>query len=258
MKRLLICMMTVLAALLPAAAQTQLTGKEKKMVVDSLEQAVINWDAVGLSGKLRNDRLPVRPTLKIYMERGKELMVSLRAPFLGELGRVEITGDNVLIVNKHNKTYVKGSLSDIIKSYPGLLTDVQNFLLGQTVIFGYGLPSKKIQKDIDLITTEDGALLLRPMRQMAFADYGYVIGDDYLPALLLVDAGDGNSGEIAYSFGDSGKYKMEILFQGGKKSFAADIEFDAPDFAPKKMERLKLDGKYQEVTVKEFLSRLSR
>lgn len=252
-------MMLCLTALMPVFSQTQLTGKAKKSVVDSLEQAVIEWEMVGLSGKVRNDRLPVRPTLKIYMVRGKELLLSLRAPFLGgELGRIEIEGDDVLIVNKHNRTYVRGSLSGLSQEYPGLLQDLQNLLLGQTVVFGYGVPSGKIADDIDLTVTDEGALLLRPARQVAIADYGYVISDDYLPALLMVNVGEDNGAEIAYSFSDSGRYMMEILYQDSRKSFSADIEFEAPDYSPRSIDKLKLDDKYREVTVKEFISGLTR
>lgn len=258
MKRLLICMMLCLVAVIPVFSQRQLSGKEKKTVVDSLEQAVIEWETVGLTGKIRNDRLPLRPTLKIYMVRGKELFVSLRAPLLGELGRIEIAGDDVLIVNKHNRTYVNGSLSSLSNEYPGLLQDLQNLLLGQTVLFGYGVPSGKIAGDMDLSVTDDGALILRPTRRMAVADYGYVISEDYLPALLMVNVGEDNGAEIAYSFSDSGRYMMEILYQGDRKSFSVDIEFEAPDYSPRRMDRLKLDDKYREVTVKEFISGLTR
>ena len=48
-----------------------------------------DWKTVTLSGKLHIDGLPISPSAKIYMERGKKLVISLRAPLLGEVGTLE-------------------------------------------------------------------------------------------------------------------------------------------------------------------------
>lgn len=233
----------------------EITGVKKIEIVDSLSKASIDWTEVGLSGKIRADKLPVKPTVKVYMKRGEETIISLRAPFLGELGRAEIFGDDVTLINKHNKTFVKGSLSSLSEGYPNLTEDLQEFLLGEAVIFGVGTVNRSTEKDISFFDTGDGVLLMRPKRGLSAFDYGYVIGDDYLPAMLIATIGSSDNLEIGYSFADSGKYLMEFLYKGKKKTISADLEFEDPDFTPRKIERLELDKKYREVTVKEFLSK---
>ena len=59
-----------------------------------------NWGSVELNGKFRCSLLPISATVKIYMKKDKEIMASVRAPFVGEVARVEVAEDSVLIVNK--------------------------------------------------------------------------------------------------------------------------------------------------------------
>lgn len=61
------------------------------------------WQSVELNGKLQMERLPLTPSVRIYMEYKQKIFISVRAPFVGEVGRVEIDSTQVVAVNRLKK-----------------------------------------------------------------------------------------------------------------------------------------------------------
>lgn len=122
-----------------AGAQTQVSPERCGEMIDSITSRWLPWNSVSISGKLKMAGLPVSPSMKIYMKRDSALFISLRAPFMGEVGRAEILGDTIMVVNKMKKTYVKESIEKALDHYPGGLADLQDLILGRIVIPGKGL-----------------------------------------------------------------------------------------------------------------------
>mgnify|MGYP002908447808 FL=1 len=64
------------------------TDAEGQAFLNALAASYTPWSSVQLDGKLRMDKLPVSPSVRIYMEKGKKLYISVRAPFVGDDGGV--------------------------------------------------------------------------------------------------------------------------------------------------------------------------
>ncbi len=155
--------------------ETRLDEEAMRMVTDILARYV-PWTKVTFEGKIRSSALPVSPTVKIYAENSAYLQISLRAPFLGELGRVEVRTDSCLLVNKWKKTYCLESMRHINEMYPGVLGDLQSLLLGRIVIPGSGELSLDNLGNVELRSTDNGEWLVLPREQLwgGKIRYGYV------------------------------------------------------------------------------------
>lgn len=88
----------------------------------------IDWQTAAMSGKLRMKKLPVSPSVGIFMRRNETISISVGASLLGEVGRIDIEGDTLLAVNKMKRVYCKESLAGIKYDYPDIIGDIQSLL----------------------------------------------------------------------------------------------------------------------------------
>ncbi len=90
----------------PGNASRLMTAEEIAVATDSI---IANYDAdwtdLSMQGKLTFDGLPMSASVKIYMKRGESIILSARAPFIGEVARVEATPDSIVFINKHTNCY---------------------------------------------------------------------------------------------------------------------------------------------------------
>ena len=144
---------TKAAADQPTETMTLITGK-------AIERCT-PWTTAELSGKLRLSKLPISPSVKIYMKRNQDVILSARAPFLGEVLRVELTGDTLTAINKMKKTYAVTSSAGVQELDTAFCADVQGLLLGRVVVPGYGeLSEENVVNTIRELDGED--LLMSP------------------------------------------------------------------------------------------------
>ncbi|MDE7080381.1 MAG: DUF4292 domain-containing protein [Muribaculaceae bacterium] len=161
------------------AQDDQLGRKEEKRLIERIADSYTDWQRASWSGKLSSDRLPVSVTMKVYMEKGKLTMISLRAPLFGEVARVEIDPDSLVVANKMKHTYYSRQLSEISAMAPDLTEDVQALLLGRMFAIGCGQLGKSCAD----------AVAIFPLQ----ADSGYMVVPDvpdYLPQVVYGFATD--------------------------------------------------------------------
>ncbi|MDE5901975.1 MAG: DUF4292 domain-containing protein [Muribaculaceae bacterium] len=161
------------------AQDDQLGRKEEKRLIERIADSYTDWQRASWSGKLSSDRLPVSVTMKVYMEKGKLTMISLRAPLFGEVARVEIDPDSLVVANKMKHTYYSRQLSEISAMAPDLTEDVQALLLGRMFAIGCGQLGKSCAD----------AVAIFPLQ----ADSSYMVVPDvpdYLPQVVYGFATD--------------------------------------------------------------------
>lgn len=225
-------------------------------VVDSISSSYVDWNTVSISGKLRMEGLPVSPSVKIYMERDSSVLISLRAPFMGEVGRAEIYSDTLLVVNKMKKTFVKEPLSDVLSHYPGTLSDVQNILLARPVIAGLGLLTPGIVENVQIYPESDGQYSLLPVADVALEEfnYGYLIDGMARPSALLVLplAKPGIMVRLTYEYRSKG-YDLSVVYQSPDKNKGGTLELDYPDWDGSPMQPIKLNDRYTQLNFPDFM-----
>lgn len=156
-------------------AQDMLDSKQTENLAQSIASGYDKWTTASWEGKVRSDILPFTPTMKVFMEHDKLTLISLRVPLLGELGRIEIDCDSILIINKYKKTYWSHSIKDLQAKFPDLLSSSQSLMLGRAVIIGHGELSKKNAKYVRGFGMEDGFSMILPDIPESLSNiiYGY-------------------------------------------------------------------------------------
>ena len=213
------------------------------------------WNVASISGKLKMEGLPISPTVKIFMERDSSIFISIKAPFMGEVGRIELTPDSLLAVNKMKKTYVLETMEDFLKYFPGNFSDVQELILGRIVIPGFGTLGPENEEVVEILENEE-ELFLVPTSQAAIEgfDYGYIIDENFTPkALLVIPRNNPEIGvNLIYSYFRN-NYDFTLRYQYGSRRFEATLEFDYPQWEGEAMKPVKIDKKFMRVSLSDFV-----
>ena len=170
------------------AEEKKLDSSSRNEMIDSIVSDWDSWEKLSLSGKFKMEGLPLSPSVKIFMERDSSIIISLRAPFVGEAGRLEVTPDSVLAVNKMKKTYCKESLEGFMAYYPGTLSDLQEILLGRVVLPGFGTLMETDYDNVEIYTDDYSEFSLIPSENALLegVSYGYLIDGTMKPTVLLI------------------------------------------------------------------------
>lgn len=240
-------------------AQCALRAQEPQNIAPVLTDIIESyapWTNVQFDGKIKTDKLPVSPNLKIYMVRDSLMQMSVRVPLLGEVGRLNLTKDELLIVNKMKRTYVREDASEFFGMYPSGLKDLQSILLARVVILGGGELDAQNAPVVDIESDGNGSWLLLPdtdTGELPFS-YGYLVGSNSRTLALTGALSDKGTLEIRYSYKNRGM-QMECTLDAGKKQTQVELDFNTVRWGGSEMSMPKLDG-YTKMGFKEFINNL--
>lgn len=258
MKRLIAILLTIAVAAGAALAHRRddCLGKgEKKVAVAAVTSGYTPWQTVEISGKLHADVLPLSPTVKIFMENGKRVMVSLRAPLLGEVGRLEADKDSILVVNKMKKTYVKESTAEMQSGFPVSIADLQSLFLARIAVGGTGTLSTHNAELTDFYADNDGGWMIVPSEKVQpnGANYGYLTSaDGKLKAFMAVPYGGENTVTVLYEYYGAA-VTMLMNIELPKKPLDLEFDLDTPNWNADAFGAIKLNSKYKRMTLKNFM-----
>lgn len=232
-----------------------LTGAEKQLIAERIASWNTDWKKVELDGKLSVEGLPVRPTLKVFMESGKKLFISVRVPFLGEAARIEITSDEVIIINKIKQTYYKADPKELLEEHPTLISELQALLLGRIAIVGEGEFKASRADAVEIMQNTPDTFLVIPANIVAegMLNFGYSVSTNgQLQDMIGVYAPFDGYLNLSYSrSGERLQIRGELV--GGKSSHSATLQFDAPDWEGKGFSKMKINSNYRQVGFREIL-----
>ena len=249
--------------------------KERKKAAREISSDYTQWNKAALNGRFKCDKLSIAPSLKISMVRDKSLIISVRAPFIGEAARVEVDNETLLFVNKMKKCYTRLEMSGKEK----LLSNVQSLFLGRVVIFGEGELSESNcgKTEIYDLFDPDGELMGRgvvPDLPVEEISYGYTVDSDnritgvilsaLQSAIEVVTQGNNRSEEIAadefvtlasvdIQYDGDGNAEAQIRAAYSRYKFEGVLEMNAPEYGAKLIEPFKLTEKYREVPLKQAI-----
>lgn len=285
-RALAVCALTSVftAASIPAfavdAPQEEMTEKllgksDRKKAAEAISADYHPWSKAAMSGKLRCDALPVSPSLRVSMLKDQQLFLSVRAPFVGEALRVELTPEKLLIVNKMKKTYTQ---LEFDADMP-LMEYAQSLLLGRVVIVGDGELSKSNCKNTEIYSLGNGdeesnGWAIVPTNLPDGISYAYTVDPEARITGLMIYVNEnkvnkllGKDGkmdvtaegelvplvEIDIAYNNSGKATADIKTSFDKFHLEAEIEFDAPEYGAKLIEPIELTSRYKEVRPQEVI-----
>lgn len=248
-------MKKILSLLLMAALYTATLSAQTSYepVIDNIVRSYMPWQSATFSGKLKSDKLPITPTVKIYMERDSLLQLSLRAPLIGEVGRLDINPRQITIVNKLKRVYCQEPTEKLLDVYPGIISDIQSLLLARVVILGQGELQTSHSDIIEVEEDREGGWLLIPSTKDALLNYnyGYLIGNAGRTRALIATVPGKFSLELTYTYNNGGM-QMGIDFDSKGKRTHADLDFSSVKWGGNAMQPMKLIN-YNRVSIKEFI-----
>lgn len=238
----------------------------RQEALDSILPKYSNWGTAELSGKLRAPGLPVTPTLRFYLKKGEEIQISVRAPFVGEAGRICVAGDSVIAVNKMKGVYCKESLAGIKYDFPDIISDIQTFLLGRVLVFKAGELGARNADFVDIREAggnEDAVAELKkwiiswPKGRTVTEDNGYEyrINSDARVESLMVEIGEYDvlaTASYTYNKNNGAEMKFNLL-RDDEVKLDISIEFDPVKWGAQAPDPIKITDKYRQVALKDFL-----
>ena len=214
-----------------------------------------SWKVAKIDGKLKMQGLPLSPSLKIFMEKDSLIDISIRAPFVGEAGRLVITTDSVIAVNKMNKTYVSEGISDFLRYYPGGISNVQDLLLARFFLPGVDVMQVDLEELID-IYYEDNQFNVVPKGVASIPGiiYGYVVDELFNPLWLVVLPEERQDIEldVQYTYNRQG-YDIIIAYLEGDKKRDLTLELKNPEWKGESPKAIDLNKKFRRLSFSDFL-----
>lgn len=242
-----------------ADATVQLKGNDARTAASVITGTYRDWNKVTLSGKLHLDRLPISPSVKIYMEKGKRIIISLRAPLLGEVGTVDIQGNTFTMVNKMKRTYVQEDISGLVADLPVTLSDLQNIFLGRIFLPDEGTLSMKNYKKAQFYITEetDGWMVLPEHQPVEYdVSCGYTTYGNGRTRGIFVSTLDGlNQAAAGYEYdGGETEIYLDVKYKSTNRDFTFTIQ--KTDWNGKPIAPAEITPKYKKLSLKEFFRSL--
>ena len=213
------------------------------------------WQQVKIEGKLKMTGLPLSPSLKIFMIKDSLIDISVRAPFVGEAGRAVIDTDSVTIVNKMNKTYVKEGIAELLKYYPGGISDIQDLLLARVFIPGHDLMEENVEELVDIFY-ENFQFNVIPKEEAEVPGfiYGFVTDDMFNPLWLVVipESRPDIEIDIQYLYNLKGyDINIAVVQNGNQKSMT--LELKEPQWESDTPDALKINNKFHRLSFSDFM-----
>lgn len=219
------------------------------------------WNTVRMNGNLRLKGLPISPSVRIFMERSKRISISVRVSLLGEVGRIEVSGDTVLGINKMKRTYCVESLKNLKYDYPDIIGDLQTLLLGRITIFQAG-ELNGINSDYVDFTLGDartvGWFIDYPRGRVESDEfsYRYTIDPDGLITNLLAAVSMGANSyslNLDYTYPTDG-HDIDIRFiKDDRTKFTGTVCFGEPQWEAVPLEPIQINSRYTEMRISQFI-----
>lgn len=245
----------IIAAAVCAMSAISAVAQDFTPVINDIIASYTPWSSAEFSGKLKTDKLPVSPTVKMYMVRDSLLQISVRAPLIGEVGRLNLTRDELLVVNKLKKVYCQEQCGELFEMYPSVLSDIQSLFLGRVAVLGQGELS---EINMDIVSIDDdgqGSWILVPRTHPGAIpfNYGYLVGANSRTHALVGTIPGKGSLEIRYGYQNRGEQMDITLDRGNGRQFGAELDFTSVKWGGSEIAPVKL-GTYRRVGLKEFIN----
>ncbi|MBR1543395.1 MAG: DUF4292 domain-containing protein [Muribaculaceae bacterium] len=157
----------------PAPAQSQAEASRLAQIV--AKQG--GWTTMQSGGSVSiSGAKSFSSSMQIKMVRDRAILISLR-PLLGiEVGKLIITGDSVIVIDKVHKQYIAENVSLITNGIPATVSTVQDLFLGRAFLLGGGDLRQNMDK---LKFTENGSVaVIEPKEQPKEFSYSFTYGSN--------------------------------------------------------------------------------
>ena len=231
----------------------QYDAKDSESIAKAIAKTYTPWQSVSLKGKLKAEGLPLSLNVKIYMLRGQSVIMSLSAPLLGEVGRVEIDRDSILLVNKHSKTYCREDVARPLSEFGATINDFQDLLMGRVFVLGSGTLTEGNARQVEVAEGASSTWIVTPKSQPRRAQYGFTLYQDGLMMLAVAGTPDENYMATAKYDYDKSNTSIELTFTIKEKPVTLTMQLEAPDYSPTPLEPVTINLKWTRQSFRSWL-----
>lgn len=230
-----------------------LSAKETSRVAAGIYSGYYDWNEISVDGKVKMAGLPINPSAKVYMRRGKDVIISLRAPLVGEVGRIELDNDSLRAYNKLKKTYCVESVGRYLKDADATIADVQDLILARIFLLGSGTLAKSNATKIEISSHPSTGWIVTPKHQPSRAVYGYTVYPDGRLQLASVLSDDGVcEADAEYNY-DKSDTEIDFSLKINSKKFALTLIYSSVNKKPKATEPLQINSKWERMSLAKLL-----
>lgn len=229
------------------------SDRESAKVVGTMTERFISWNTVMLYAQLQMDGLPLSPSLKIFMEKDKSMSMSVRVPFVGEIGRLELKNDTVMAVNKMKNVYTVADISQLMGGIEFTLSNLQDVFLARAFAIGEGTITQYNKSKHGLYHAPSENYFFPPLPQSESLLYGFTLDREGVVNDFLIH--DFTSGFDFYCLYQQDKKSYNAVFEIQYEDTQMQVIFDGItcEWEAQPLSPLKLTSKMREVSVQEFL-----
>lgn len=214
------------------------------------------WKELSMQGKLSFTGLPMRVSVKVYMKRGESVILSARAPLLGEVARVEMCPDSMVFINKHSRCYNTQSFAGLTSDPQKYICDLQDILLGQMAFPGNGRLTQELALQSQWIAMPGENALVHPSEQLQIigTEYGFIMDSEswQLRNFVMMLKKTGVVVTTNYLYGDN-DWTLGIEISMNNKKMNGEVELSYPDYAPAPLNFTEIGNKYRRVEIKDLM-----
>lgn len=261
-----ILIMVGVAYIPEANAQELLDKRAAKEALKEITSGYSDWSSAGWQGAVKTDMLPLTPKMRVYMEKNKQILISVRASIFGEVARVEIDCDSVLVVNKFKKVYWSAPLSKMNERVSDMLNTMQSLLLGRVAVGGRGELSAKMTDDVQIFSMPDGSgwLIVPDIKDEEISlNYGFAVAADTKRITNAMaaygktnnDEKDNKSFSLSadVTYDAAGNADAAISLASPKLNMAVTLEADEVKYDCSKMDRIQLSKSYRRGSLRDCM-----
>lgn len=206
------------------------------------------WQTVELSGSLQADKLPLNPSLKIFMERDRMIQISVRAPFVGEVVRIDVTTDSIIAVNKLKHAYWAESLNEAAKNMPLSVGAVQDLLLERIFLLDAGTLSADNYTRANISHEPDCWLVVPGYQPMnGRVQYGFMVDDAGQLGATYITTETGSHTALCEYIPEKDKTKIDVSVESDGKLFFASLKLNEPKWGASLMKSPQIKRNYRRV-----------
>ena len=245
-------------SVVPADTLGRTDSRVASSVIEDALKQYTDWSTVRMNGKIKISSLPVNPSIKIYMKRGKEITISASAILVGEVFRVELNEDSLLMVNKLKKVYCQETAEKVKSFYPTLCEELQSLFLGRMIVPGAGTLSAD-NLDRVAIELEKGMRKVTPRLDEFPVEiaFNYLLNNDGSISITnLMMEGNKKLIELNYEWEGNGGKIIDVEANIKSKKINVEIDLDSPKWDARPLAPISLGKGYERVGIDQFFKRI--
>ncbi|MDO4970973.1 MAG: DUF4292 domain-containing protein [Bacteroidales bacterium] len=172
-------------------------------------------------------------SMQIRMERGKSIYISVRPMGIMEVGRLIITGDTLLVIDKLHKRYILEDAKLLTAGIPINVSTLQDIFLGRAFILGKGTFNSGMSSMVTFANV-DGSYMIRPKEQYKGFEYDFKFDKNYhIKSLEVIPATSTNKvttysvdySDVKTSLAGQIATKVKVATQINRSSVSLALEY---------------------------------